>query len=83
MHEKSVTLLNQAVGDELAAVHQYMYWHFHLDDQGFAPLAALLKRIAMMEMVHTERLAEQAVALTTLDGALSDEVVWAGTIETM
>lgn len=61
--QKSVDLLNQAVADELQAIHQYMYWHFHLDDQGFAPLAALLKRIAMMEMVHTERIAERILFL--------------------
>jgi hypothetical protein len=34
---KSVALLNKAVGDELQAVHQYMYWHFHLDDQALRP----------------------------------------------
>ena len=39
---KSINLLNAAVADELQAVHQYMYFHFHLDDQGL-PLAALFK----------------------------------------
>jgi len=63
MHEKSVTLLNQAVGDELAAVHQYMYWHFHCDDQGFDLLAGLFKRTAIEEMVHIERLAERILFL--------------------
>jgi bacterioferritin len=29
MHEESVVLLNKAVADELAAVHQYMDFHFH------------------------------------------------------
>ncbi len=29
MHEKSITLLNKAVADEMSAVHQYMYFHFH------------------------------------------------------
>jgi len=60
---KSIEVLNRAVGDELQAVHQYMYWHFHLDDQGFAPLAALLKRTAIMEMVHVERLADRILFL--------------------
>ena len=27
----SIALLNRAVADELLAVHQYMYFHFHLD----------------------------------------------------
>jgi bacterioferritin len=63
MHEKSVELLNRAVGDELAAVHQYMYWHFHCDDQGFDLLAGLFKRTAIEEMVHIERLAERILFL--------------------
>jgi bacterioferritin len=61
--EKSIKLLNEAVADELQAVHQYMYWHFHLDDQGFGPLAALLKRTAIVEMGHVEKLAERILFL--------------------
>ena len=61
--QKSIALLNKAVGDELQAVHQYMYWHFHLDDQGFGPLAALLKRTAIAEMGHIEKLAERILFL--------------------
>lgn len=60
---KSIALLNQAVADELQAVHQYMYFHFHLADQGFMPLAMLLKRIAIMEMGHVELLAERILFL--------------------
>jgi bacterioferritin len=63
MHDKSIELLNQAVGDELAAVHQYMYWHFHCDDQGFDLLAGLFKRTAIEEMVHIEKLAERILFL--------------------
>lgn len=61
--KKSIELLNKAVADELQAVHQYMYWHFHLDDQGFGPLSALFRRIAIMEMGHVERLAERILFL--------------------
>ena len=60
---KSIELLNAAVADELAAVHQYMYFHFHLDDQGFGPLALLFKRTAIEEMAHIERLAERILFL--------------------
>ena len=60
---KSIQLLNQAVADELQAVHQYMYFHFHLDDQGFAPLSLLFKRIAIQEMGHVEVLAERILFL--------------------
>ncbi len=61
--KKSIDLLNKGVADELQAVHQYMYWHFHMDDQGFGPLAALFKRIAIMEMGHVEILAERILFL--------------------
>ncbi len=61
--KKSIELLNQGVADELQAVHQYMYWHFHLDDQGFAPLALMFKKIAIEEMGHVERLAERILFL--------------------
>ena len=63
MHEKSVELLNRAVGDELTAVHQYMYFHFHCDDQGYDLLAGLFKQTAIEEMLHTERLAERILFL--------------------
>ncbi|MHC4398898.1 MAG: bacterioferritin [Planctomycetota bacterium] len=63
MHEKSVELLNRAVADELTAVHQYMYFHFHCDDQGYDLLAGLFKQTAIEEMLHTERLAERILFL--------------------
>ena len=61
--ETSIALLNHAVADELHAIHQYMYFHFHLDDQGFNPLAMLFRRIAIMEMGHVEALAERILFL--------------------
>jgi bacterioferritin len=63
MHEKSIELLNKAVADELAAVHQYMYFHFHCDDQGFDLLAGLFRRTAIEEMMHVEVLAERIIFL--------------------
>lgn len=63
MNNPSVDLLNQAVADELQAVHQYMYFHFHLDDQGFAPLAKLFKMTAIVEMGHVETLADRILFL--------------------
>jgi len=63
MHEKSIQLLNKAVADELTAVHQYMYFHFHCDDQGYDLLANLFKRTAIEEMLHIERLAERILFL--------------------
>ncbi len=63
MKEKSIELLNAAVADELNAVHQYMYFHFHCDDQGYDLLANLFKKTAIEEMVHVEQLAERILFL--------------------
>jgi bacterioferritin len=40
-----------------------MYFHFHLDDQGFRPLASLFKRISIEEMGHIELLADRILFL--------------------
>ena len=63
MHEKSIELLNRGVADEMSAVHQYMYFHFHCDDRGYDLLANLFLKTAMEEMVHIERLAERILFL--------------------
>ncbi len=63
MSKRSVELLNRALQEELSAVHQYMYFHFHLDDLGYGPLASLMKRTAIQEMVHNEQLAERILFL--------------------
>ena len=63
MKEKSIELLNKSVADELQAVHQYMYFHFHCDDQGYDLLANLFKRTAIEEMMHIEKLADRILFL--------------------
>jgi bacterioferritin len=63
MKDKSIELLNKAIADELAAVHQYMYFHFRLDDLGYTPLSNLLRQTAIEEMMHAERLAERILFL--------------------
>ena len=63
MHEKSIELLNKAVADEMSAIHKYMYFHFHCDDQGYDLLAALFKKTAIEEMTHVEVLAERILFL--------------------
>ena len=62
-NQKSIELLNKAVADELSAVHQYMYFHFHCDDQGYDLLANLFKRTAIDEMMHIEKLSERILFL--------------------
>ena len=61
--KKSIELLNKSLADELQAVHQYIYWHFHLEDQGFGPLAAMFRRTAIEEMGHIAQLAERILFL--------------------
>ena len=61
--QKSIELLNKAVAGELASTHQYMYFHFLCDDQGYDLLANLFKRTAIDEMMHIERLAERILFL--------------------
>ncbi|RKY91787.1 MAG: bacterioferritin [Ignavibacteriae bacterium] len=63
MHEKSIELLNKAIADEMLAIHQYMYFHFLCDDQGYDLLAGLFKKTAIEEMIHVERLAERILFL--------------------
>lgn len=63
MSEKSIGLLNQAVADEMAAVHQYMFFHFHCEDQGYEKLSKLFLRTAIEEMGHVERCAERILFL--------------------
>jgi bacterioferritin len=63
MYEKSIKLLNNVVADELAAVHQYMYFHFHCDNQGYDPLSSLFKKTAIDEMMHVEKAAERILFL--------------------
>lgn len=63
MKEKSIELLNKAIADELSAVHQYMYFHFHCDDQGYDLLSSLFRRTAIEEMMHVEKLAERILFL--------------------
>jgi len=63
MNNKSIELLNKAIADELSAIHQYMYFHFHCDDQGLDLFANLFKRTAIDEMTHVEKLAERILFL--------------------
>ncbi len=75
MKEKSIELLNKAIADELSAVHQYMYFHFHCDDQGYDLLANLFRRTAIDEMIHIESIAERILFLKgEVEMKASDEV---------
>lgn len=63
MKGKIIGLLNKAVQDELSAIHQYLYFHFHCEDQGLTLLSNLFKRAAIDEMQHVEKLADRILFL--------------------
>jgi len=63
MHPKSIELLNKAVADEMSAVHQYMFFHFHCEDQGYGLLSGLFMKTAIEEMGHVEHCAERILFL--------------------
>jgi len=63
MKQKSIDLLIKAIGDELSAINQYMYFHFHCDDQGYDMLGALFKKTAIEEMQHVEKIADRILFL--------------------
>lgn len=63
MYEKSIELLNKAVADEMSAVHQYMFFHFHCEDQGYELLSRLFMKTAIEEMGHVELCAERILYL--------------------
>ncbi len=73
--EKSIELLNKAIAEELSAIHQYMYFHFILDDLGYDLLASIFKKTAIDEMLHTEMFAERILFLGgEIEMKLSSEV---------
>jgi len=60
---KSIELLNKAVADEMSAAHQYMFFHFHCENQGYKLLSRLFMKTALEEMGHIERCAERILFL--------------------
>jgi len=52
-----------AIAEEELALHQYMYFHFILDDRGYDVLANIFKKIAIEEMKHIEVFAERILFL--------------------
>ena len=82
--DKSIELLNLAIADELSAVHQYMFFHFHCDDQGYDLLSSLFKRIAIMEMLHIEKLSDRILFLKgTIEMKAAHEVQQIITVKEM
>jgi len=56
---RAVEILNEAYKAELTAIHQYMAHHYTLDNMGFKELAKDMKKDAIDEMKHAEKLGER------------------------
>lgn len=61
--DKSIELLNHAAALEIETVLQYLYFYFHLDDEGYDHLARLFRVTAIKEMDHIERLSQRILYL--------------------
>lgn len=62
-YQKSIDLLNDALGKEIATSLQYMYFHIHLEDDRYLYLSKILREISIVEMKHIEELSERIVFL--------------------
>lgn len=63
MNQKVIEVLNTAREQELQAITQYMTHHYELEDVMYGKLAERLKKIAIAEMKHAEKLAERILFL--------------------
>jgi bacterioferritin len=63
MNQKVIDLLNKARSAELSAISQYMIHHYELEDKNFAKLASKVKKVAIAEMEHAEKLADRILFL--------------------
>ncbi|MDR2893623.1 MAG: bacterioferritin [Deltaproteobacteria bacterium] len=68
--KKVIDVLNKARAMELGAISQYMDQHYLLDDLDYGRLAKKIKKIAIDEMRHAEKLAER---VKELDGMPTHE----------
>lgn len=59
MSKKIVEVLNKDLGDELAAIMQYMWHHVMAEGMESPEIAELFKKTSIDEMKHAEKLAER------------------------
>ena len=60
---QSIELLNQAIGDELQSIHQYLNFHLYCEKSGYEMLANIFDQIAIVEIKHLEMLADRISVL--------------------
>ncbi|MDE5621404.1 MAG: bacterioferritin [Alistipes sp.] len=59
----SIDLLNEAVGREISASLQYMYFHTHFEDARYRYLSRIMREISIAEMRHIEEFSERILFL--------------------
>ncbi|MDE5691239.1 MAG: bacterioferritin [Alistipes sp.] len=59
----SSDLLNDAVGKEIAASLQYMYFHTHFEDARYQYLSRIMREISIAEMRHIEEFSDRILFL--------------------
>ena len=62
-YDRSVGLLNDAVGKEIATSLQYMYFHTHFEDARYRYLSRIMRETSITEMQHIEELADRILYL--------------------
>ena len=62
-HQVSIDLLNDAVGKEIAASLQYMYFHTHFEDARYRYLSRIMREISIAEMRHIEEFSDRILFL--------------------
>ncbi|MDE6858077.1 MAG: bacterioferritin [Alistipes sp.] len=62
-YQKSIDLLNDAVGKEIATSLQYMYFHTHFEDARYEYLSSIMRDSSIAEMRHIEEFAERILFL--------------------
>lgn len=62
-YQRSIDLLNEALGKEIATSLQYMYFHEHFEDSGYKFIADRMRQISISEMRHCEELSERILFL--------------------
>ena len=62
-YRRSIELLNDAVGKEIATSLQYMYFHNHFEDARYRYLSRIMRETSIAEMRHIEELADRILYL--------------------
>ena len=62
-YARSIDLLNDAVGKEIATTLQYMYFHTHFEDARYRYLSRIMREASIAEMRHIELLADRILYL--------------------